>query len=172
MGNHCKKLSCGVIVEDNQDRILACHPTGKSFEKGNYDIPKGLREEKDNSEIDTAVRELYEETGIQIPDNNMLTDLGIFEYLKDKDLHLFYIKINNDFENIGPFFCESKFIDSHDNYLPEVNRYKFVDKEELDWFFKSLQPVLEEAFNILEYNEYMENFIGSEFKYQGGYTDA
>lgn len=163
-----KKLSCGVIVEDNQERILACRPTGKSFDKGNYDIPKGIREADDNSDIETAVRELYEETGLQIPYNDMLTDLGMFEYLKDKDLHLFYIKINNDFENIGPFFCESKFIDSHDNEKPEVNGYKFIDKEELDWFFKSLRPILEEAFNRLEYNEYMKNFIGSEFKYIGG----
>lgn len=157
-----KKLSCGIIIEDNKDRILACHPTGKSFEKGNYDIPKGIREADDNSDIETAVRELYEETGIQIPDNNMLTDLGMFEYLKDKDLHLFYIKINNDFEHIGPFYCESTFIDLNDNYLPEINRYKFVDKGELDWFYKSLQPVLEEAFNRLE------RMKCSEFKYQGG----
>lgn len=167
-----KKLSCGVIVEDNQDKILACHPTGKSFEKGNYDIPKGISEANDNSDIETAVRELYEETGLQIPDNNMLTDLGMFEYLKDKDLHLFYIKINNDFEHIGPFYCESKFIDSHDNEKPEVNSYKFIDKEELDWFYKSLQPVLEEAYNRLEQMEYNKNFIGSEFKYQGGQTDV
>ena len=167
-----KKLSCGVIVEDNQDRILACHPTGRSFEKGNYDIPKGIHEADDNFDIETAVRELYEETGLQIPDNDMLKDLGTFEYLKDKDLHLFYIKINNDFEHIGPFSCESKFIDSHDNYLPEINRYKFIDREELDWFFKSLQPVLEEVYNRLEETEYNQNFIGSEFKYQGGQTDA
>ena len=167
-----KKLSCGVIVEDNQDRILACHPTGKSFEKGNYDIPKGIQESDDNSEIETAVRELYEETGLQIPSNNMLTDLGMFEYLKDKDLHLFYIKIDNDFEHIGSFSCESTFIDSHDNEKPEVNGYKFIDKEELDWFYKSLQPVIEEAFNRLEHIEYMQNFIGSEFKYQGEQTDA
>ena len=136
------------------------------------DIPKGISEADDNSDIETAVRELYEETGLQIPDNDMLTDLGMFEYLKDKDLHLFYIKINNDFEHIGPFFCESKFMDLNDNYLPEINRYKFVDKEELDWFFKSLQPVLEEAFNRLEQMEYNENFIGSEFKYTGGQLDA
>lgn len=167
-----KKLSCGVIVEDNQDRILACHPTGKSFEKGNYDIPKGIHEADDNSDIETAIRELYEETGLQIPDNDMLTDFGIFEYLKDKDLHLFYIKINNDFEHIGPFYCESKFIDSHNNEKSEVNGYKFIDKEEVDWFYKSLQPVLEEAFNRLEQMEYNANFIGSEFKYQGGQLDA
>ena len=82
-----KKLSCGIIVKDNQNRILACHPTGRPNFDGNYDLPKGIHEEN-ASEIDTAIRELYEETNLQIPDNSMLKDLGTFEYLKDKDIFL------------------------------------------------------------------------------------
>lgn len=54
--------SCGVIVFRNTDGVreyLLLHYPG-----GHWDYPKGHVEEFDNSELETAKRELEEETGI------------------------------------------------------------------------------------------------------------
>src|SRR5260370_25903603 len=77
-----KATSCGVIVTDGV-RLLLGHATRSP----RWDIPKG-EAEPGESFATAARRELFEETGLDAPEAE-LRPLGIFPYLRDKDLALF-----------------------------------------------------------------------------------
>ena len=77
-----KTTSCGVIVTDGE-RLLLGHATRSP----RWDIPKG-KAEPGESLAAAARRELIEETGLDAPEAE-LRPLGVFSYLRDKDLALF-----------------------------------------------------------------------------------
>lgn len=77
-----KTTSCGVIVTDGT-RLLLGHATRSP----RWDIPKG-GVEPGESFAAAAYRELHEETGLTAPEN-ALVPLGVFPYLRNKDLMLF-----------------------------------------------------------------------------------
>lgn len=61
---NAKKNAAGVaIIWD--DKILLVHPTNASWQKSALGIPKGGIDDNEDP-LDAAVRELYEETGIQV----------------------------------------------------------------------------------------------------------
>src|SRR5438445_2538047 len=81
------RASCGVLLFNPQDELLLCHATGAAH----WDIPKGLSEPGETPR-QAAARETLEETGLQLAPER-LRDLGIFGYLRTKDLHLFATRI-------------------------------------------------------------------------------
>lgn len=134
-----KITSCGVIVHyDNY--ILGCVPFGQ---KNGLDIPKGQSEQIETG-LQTAVRELYEETGIRASRRD-LKDLGTFKYLPGKDLNLFSYKYNFD---ISKCKCSSYF-DYNGKSVPEIVGYKKVDFSEIHFYYKSLQPILKKVIEEL-----------------------
>lgn len=77
-----KRRAAGVVVlYDN--RILLIHPTNSSWRKPTCGIPKGGIEEGEE-EIDAAVRELMEETGITVT-HDMLEKTPETVYFYDKN---------------------------------------------------------------------------------------
>ena len=68
--------SCGVVLFNETKVLLLQHPDGTKV--GHWDFPKG-HVEIGESELQTAVRELAEETGI--------TDLRVFDEVIDLDIH-------------------------------------------------------------------------------------
>ena len=77
-----KAVSCGVIVTDGQRMLL-----GHATHSPRWDIPKGVVEPGESFAA-AARRELREETGIDAPESE-LRPLGVFAYLRGKDLALF-----------------------------------------------------------------------------------
>ncbi|MBV9828451.1 MAG: NUDIX hydrolase [Alphaproteobacteria bacterium] len=77
-----KVVSCGVIVTDGSCLLL-----GHATRSPRWDIPKGLADPGE-SHIAAARRELAEETGLEAPET-ALHPLGVFAYLRNKDLALF-----------------------------------------------------------------------------------
>ena len=133
------ELSCGVIVT-NGDRILIQHPTGKSWEKGNWDIPKGHIEQGE-LEVDCALRELQEETGI-IARRELLVYVGKFAYTEKKNLSLFLYQVNF-LPELERMFCKSKFIHKKTGKeIEEVNGYRYILLSEIDYLFPKLQIVI------------------------------
>ena len=135
-----KELSCGFLLfEASSGKLLACHSTGKKFEKGTYDIPKGHIKEGETP-LQCACRELEEETGIKLDINNIdgFQDLGQHEYVKTKDLHLFRASIDFD---ISELKCTTYF-EAHGRKFPEVNQFKLIDIDELDYYFPSLRKLI------------------------------
>lgn len=82
-----KELSCGVIVT-HAHTVLLCHVTGQNH----WDIPKG-HQDPGESYLDTAIRELHEEAGIELCPPLFLyefKDLGLYSYTKRKNLYLYW----------------------------------------------------------------------------------
>ena len=77
-----RQTSCGVIVTDGE-RILLGHATRSP----RWDIPKGVAE-LDEGFSAAAAREVLEETGLTVALHE-LTELGVYPYLRGKDLALF-----------------------------------------------------------------------------------
>ena len=65
ISTHC----CGIIVLDGSKTILVRTP------RGNYSYPKG-KKEKDETNMETAFRELEEETGLLSTDVELYPDIN------------------------------------------------------------------------------------------------
>lgn len=107
--------SCGFIIVCDS-RILLCHPTNAGFR---WDIPKGIAEENEDH-LDAAKRELLEETGVSF--NGDIIDLGCHQYQKNKNLHLFYMKVDNI--PIKEMECKSMVKNKNGPDFPEMDDYK------------------------------------------------
>ena len=132
------KISCGIILVSDVDKILGCKPTNRPHRY--YDIPKGELDENETP-LECAIRETREETGLEIPEN-ILTDLGEFDYLPQKRLHLY--KCNYNIEDLSKLVCISHFYDEKRmKYFPEISGYKLFNFDEIDNFYPSLSVILE-----------------------------
>lgn len=142
-----KVISCGVIIIDKETRkLLACHPSMKSYREKNWDIAKG-HVERNETHVETALRELKEETGIILkPDD--LYDCGMFLYTKYKDLHLYVAEYNVDITKLK---CSTYF--NFEGRSPlEVDDYRLINDTDTKMYYHSLGPLVEEC--VKRYKEY------------------
>lgn len=125
-----KELSCGILVICGRGLLIGhCTNCGD-----HWNIPKGHIEEGETP-IQCAIRETFEETNLKFTENELI-DLGQFEYLKNKDLHLFGTKIPFEPDNIK---CNSLFIDKYGEEIFEFDDFLFVPITELrDFFYPNL----------------------------------
>lgn len=133
-----KKVTAAVVLINPKGDILACHATGQPEGRG-YDFPKGMVEDGETHK-DAAVRELMEETGINLS-SDYLSDLGIYKHNKEKNIHIFAHKVN-EFPALGTLRC-STYFEANGRSFPEVNWYKVISKEERGLFNKVLQNKFE-----------------------------
>jgi len=56
-------ITCGIVLFNDKDEILVCHPTGSKYDF--WSIPKGLYDASDRTYENCVKRELKEETGIE-----------------------------------------------------------------------------------------------------------
>jgi 8-oxo-dGTP pyrophosphatase MutT (NUDIX family) len=110
-----RQTSCGVIVTDGE-RILLGHATRSP----RWDIPKGVAE-LDEGFPAAAARELFEETGLVVaPDE--LAELGVYPYLRGKDLALF-AWVPPQLPDLQSLSCSSQFALANGTLLPEFDRF-------------------------------------------------
>jgi putative (di)nucleoside polyphosphate hydrolase len=129
-----KSTSCGVIVTDGE-RLLLGHATRSP----RWDIPKGMAEPGESLTA-TARRELLEETGLTAPEGE-LRPLGVFPYLRDKDLALF-VWVPPQMPDPDALACASHFA-WNGQMLPEFDRFGlFGPDEALARVSKSLAALL------------------------------
>ncbi|WP_027793382.1 NUDIX hydrolase [Paraburkholderia acidipaludis] len=116
-----KIVSCGTVLLDPQGRVLLAHATGTNH----WDIPKG-QGEPGETESASALREMVEETGIEI-DAARLADLGRFVYRRDKDLHLFAARALQQELDLSRCHCTSLFPRREDGVMiPEMDAWLWV----------------------------------------------
>lgn len=135
-----KKLSCGFIIQDRKSGLyLGCVPTGSK--DGLCDIPKGVLDNENENYLNCALRELREETGITNDQvMNSIEVLGKVEYLKNKDLFLYYAMTDIDLDTLH---CDSTF-EMYGKEFPEMKAFKLG---ELDIFRPSMKSAIERALN-------------------------
>lgn len=100
------KKSAGIIIILKGEKILLCHSTNSKW-FGTYSVPKG-GVNRDETEIDGAIRELREETSIRVEKSQILNakDPIVIEYTNRKTkalykkLYLFTVYIN-DLKEVG-----------------------------------------------------------------------
>src|SRR5207248_11492567 len=77
-----KGTRCGAIITDGQFLLL-----GHATRSPRWDIPKGMAEPGESFAA-AAARELFEETGLTVPET-VLRPLGVHAYRRGKALALF-----------------------------------------------------------------------------------
>lgn len=122
---YTKPTSCGVIIT-NGTTILLGHSTGNKH----WDIPKGSMD-KGETVIETALRELTEETSIVLTADD-ITDLGHYEYTPRKDLHLFLYQ-TDDLPPIHTVICTSM-CRRGKRTIPELDFFKYVPLEKVSGY--------------------------------------
>lgn len=118
-----KKTSAGVIITDGY-KFLIGHATKTPY----WSIPKGLIED-DEQPINAVIREVIEETGLLLNKSNLI-NLGVFEYLKTKDLQLF-VYYTDSLPDVSTLTCLSTFEKNGTDY-PEFDKYKYIEFETLE----------------------------------------
>ena len=139
-----KTTSAGIIILNSKNQILGCKPFGKFDDR--CDIPKGGIE-VDELAYDAALRETFEETGLDLSGVE-LEEIGLREYQPKKDLYLF--KCVYEIEDLSILNCTS-FFNLNGCSFPEVDGYEWIDltSDNLERrFYRSLFPVLKEILNI------------------------
>jgi predicted NUDIX family NTP pyrophosphohydrolase len=127
-----KKISCGVIILQQNEigdwEILTCHATMSKY----WSIPKGEMEPGENYK-DTAIRETFEETGIKLNGERILT-YGKFNYNEFKDLIIFIYPTNKNEIDIKKLNCTSYY---NFNYTTKDGTNKTAKKPEVDRYIFS-----------------------------------
>jgi 8-oxo-dGTP pyrophosphatase MutT (NUDIX family) len=98
-----RAVSCGVLLVNRRGAVFACHATHTP----RWDLPKGLADPGETPR-EAAVREAWEEAGLRLP-ADLLADLGNFDYLPAKRLHLFALRVADDAIELALCRCRSFF---------------------------------------------------------------
>jgi len=131
-----KTTSCGVVITDGNSVLLG-HVT-----KGRWwDLPKG-GVNSGESFLQAAVRELREETGIEI-DGAELAPLGVFAYKPKKDLALYLWRVDT-MPDINTLKCTSHFQDKRGRSVPELDAFRVANWSEAS---KKVNPDMARVLN-------------------------
>ena len=129
------------MVITNGTQILICHPTGHT--QTTWDLPKG-RQDPGEETITTAVRELGEETGIHITEDQVEL-IGQYEYKHTKTLVL-YKHIVDVMPDVATLHCPSEF-EYNGAMIKEMDDYAVVDiKQALSMVNPDLERILRSIF--------------------------
>jgi 8-oxo-dGTP pyrophosphatase MutT (NUDIX family) len=117
----------GVIVFDKNKTILVC------TEKGYYSMPKGKRKRYE-TDIQTALRELEEETGLTVSHIELLNDFQLDEI--------------NDKGHLTVRYFVAKLVREHTTFVFDINELDKVEWIDIEQAYK-LEKFLDRRKNIL-----------------------
>jgi predicted NUDIX family NTP pyrophosphohydrolase len=145
-------VSCGIVLLDPEGRVLLAHAT----ETSHWDIPKGQGEEGEAPHV-AALREMEEETGIVI-EPARLTELGLFAYRRDKDLHLFAVRARADELDLARCVCTSMFPRRSDGkMIPEMDAFRWSAPHEVEQYAsRSLTRLFQTTLSLVELHETLD----------------
>ena len=119
-------VSCGTLVVNPDGQLLLCHVTNTA----KWDIPKGMQDPGEST-LQAAMRELVEEAGIMF-DSARFEDLGGFSYRRDKRLHLYRVRVQDELGRLEQLVCTSFFPHPVSGQpTPEADGYRWAARAEL-----------------------------------------
>ena len=119
-------VSCGTLVVNAQGQLLLCHITNTA----KWDIPKGMQDPGEST-LQAAIRELWEEAGIAF-DAARFEDMGGFDYRRDKRLHLYRVRVQDELGQLEQLACTSFFPHPVSGQpTPEADGYRWAGRSEL-----------------------------------------
>lgn len=116
-------------------KVLLVHPGGP-FNRGNHEhvwsIPKG-EIDKGETNKETAIRELKEETGVDLSFYNLdsFIDLGFIKQNKNKRVHIFALEYNKEIYPHKSNICTIKIKDKEHTFR-EVDDMQWFTPDELE----------------------------------------
>lgn len=120
------KISCGIIIINEDNEILMGHVTGNKF----FDIPKGMKEAGEDAVV-CAIRECEEEIGMLFSPEK-LQDIGVYAYNKEKQLHLFITHVNKQDVCMDSLVCNSFFEHFYTKKMtPEVDSFSWIHQNDV-----------------------------------------
>ncbi len=133
-----RAVSCGVVLANRRGDLFMCHATGTA----RWDLPKGMADDGE-APRDAAVREAWEEAGLRLPAAD-LVDLGVFDYLPAKRLHLFALCVADDAIALAGCRCRSFFPHRHTGSpTPETDAWAWQPRADMaGWCGKNMIRVL------------------------------
>lgn len=114
------KISAGIIIKW-KEKILLCHPTGKSW-TNTFTPPKGGVNPGEEIK-DAAIRETLEETGIKVTESQLSGEPFLIEYHSDK---------NKIYKNVWLYTLHIEDL-SEIGLSSDVVPKEQLQEEELDW---------------------------------------
>ena len=133
-----RAVTCGVVLLNGRDEVFACHATGSA----RWDLPKGMADAGEPPR-DAAVREAWEESGLCLAPAS-LADLGEFDYLPAKRLHLFALRVADDAIDLSCCSCRSFFAHHRTGAAtPEADAWAWKRRADVaSWAGKNMARVL------------------------------
>lgn len=136
--------SAGLILTDG-DVMLAQETPYSDL----YDIPKG-KIQLNETPWSCLLREVYEETGLHIQQyQNQIVDLGVYEYIRTKQLHVYYCKMQREaLPSIAQMHCKTEKLDeATGKRFMEVVGFHYVSVQDgMDKFSFGLSRLLKKVF--------------------------
>lgn len=145
------KISSGGLIF-YKNKLLICRP---KWDDDKWNLPKGIMEDNEDP-LETAIREIYEETNIKIDKNCQISDLGKISYGRKKKLHLFFIILSGEPENLK---CNS-FFERDGGWIPEMVDYKWINPDDYPLYFS--EKLTESVRRILKRGLKNVNWIDKE----------
>jgi hypothetical protein len=98
-----------------------------------------------------------EETGIVL-EATRLKDLGRFVYRREKDLHLFAVRVDDDEVRLEDCVCESYFPRYRDGtMIPEMDAYRWVSAVDVDQYAsRSLSKLFQTTLSLPELHQTLD----------------
>jgi putative (di)nucleoside polyphosphate hydrolase len=119
-------VSCGTLVVNPAGQLLLCHVT----DTAKWDIPKGMQDQGETT-LQAAMRELFEEAGIAF-DASRFEDLGGFPYRRDKQLHLYRVRVQDELGQLDRLACTSYFPHPvSGRHTPETDGFRWAARGEI-----------------------------------------
>jgi len=144
-------ITIGVYIFNPSQELLVLRPSETSYDI--WGIPKGRPEEDEIIKF-TGVREVYEETGIDLlPHYGMLKYVGAMDYVhKQKTLVAFTVSLPY-YIPIEDLRCSSTFISrTSKKDIPEVDKYQWVMFDDFKDKVQQEQVKLWEKYRCYEIN--------------------